>query len=129
MIYDDQATKQTGFGMAIGILLASFVVSTLLVPALTALIGGRSWWPSQIAEDGARGQPAPLTELNPSRTANRPPAHAIDAAHGHQRGRRCGAMVKMCGRTRHDRPRGRDLHDDNDTLRAALRQRGLSFRD
>jgi RND superfamily putative drug exporter len=65
MIYDDQATKQTGFGMAIGILLASFVVSTLLVPALTALIGKRSWWPSQIAEDSAPGQPEPLRELRP----------------------------------------------------------------
>ena len=28
MIYDDHATQQTGFGMAIGILFASFVVST-----------------------------------------------------------------------------------------------------
>jgi RND superfamily putative drug exporter len=65
MIYDDQATKQTGFGMAIGILFASFVVSTLLVPALSALLGKRSWWPSQIAEDAAPGRPEPLRELRP----------------------------------------------------------------
>lgn len=65
MIYDDQATKQTGFGMAIGILFASFVVSTLLVPALTALIGKRSWWPSQTAEHSAPSQPEPLRELKP----------------------------------------------------------------
>ena len=41
----------TGFGMAIEILLASFIVSTLLVPALTAMIGERAWWPSEIARD------------------------------------------------------------------------------
>jgi RND superfamily putative drug exporter len=65
MIYDDQGTKQTGFGMAIGILFASFLVSTLLVPALTALIGKRSWWPSQIAENSAPSKPEALKELRP----------------------------------------------------------------
>ena len=42
MIYDDHATKQMGFGMALGILFASFVVSTLLVPAITALMSRRA---------------------------------------------------------------------------------------
>ena len=32
MLNSDTGTKQMGFGMAIGILLASFVVSTLLGP-------------------------------------------------------------------------------------------------
>jgi RND superfamily putative drug exporter len=31
--------------MAFGILLASLVVSSVLVPALTALAGQRAWWP------------------------------------------------------------------------------------
>jgi RND superfamily putative drug exporter len=65
MIYDDYGTKETGFGMAIGILFASFVVSTLLVPALTALIGKRAWWPSEIARDPAPKQREPLRELRP----------------------------------------------------------------
>ena len=65
MIYDDQGTKQTGFGMAIGILFASFIVSTLLVPALTALVGKRSWWPSKLAEESAPSQPEPLKKLRP----------------------------------------------------------------
>jgi putative drug exporter of the RND superfamily len=47
MLYPDESTKQMGFAMAIGILLASFVVSSLLVPALTALIGEKAWWPSR----------------------------------------------------------------------------------
>ena len=33
--------------MAIGILLASFVVSSLLVPAVTTLAGARAWWPGR----------------------------------------------------------------------------------
>jgi putative drug exporter of the RND superfamily len=37
--------KQQGFAMAFGILLASLVVSSILVPALTALAGQRAWWP------------------------------------------------------------------------------------
>jgi len=36
-----------GFAMAIGILLASFVVSSLLVPAVTALVGDKAWWPGR----------------------------------------------------------------------------------
>ena len=39
------ATKQMGFAMAIGILIAAFVVSTLLVPALTALAGRAAFFP------------------------------------------------------------------------------------
>jgi RND superfamily putative drug exporter len=38
VVETDQNSKQTGFAMAFGILLAAFVVSTLLVPALTALV-------------------------------------------------------------------------------------------
>jgi putative drug exporter of the RND superfamily len=45
MLNDDANTKQIGFGMAVGILIASFIVSTLLVPAITTLIGRRAWWP------------------------------------------------------------------------------------
>jgi len=47
MLYPDEATKQVGFAMAIGILLASFVVSSLLVPAVTTLVGDRAWWPGR----------------------------------------------------------------------------------
>ena len=60
MIYDDQATKQSGFGMAIGILFASFVVSTLLAPALTALVGTRAWWPGDTATAAAHRPRKPL---------------------------------------------------------------------
>ena len=46
--------------MATGILIASFVVSSLLVPSIAALVGRRAWWP------GDRGRltrvPAPAAE-------------------------------------------------------------------
>jgi putative drug exporter of the RND superfamily len=62
MLYPDEATKQMGFAMAVGILLAALVVSALLVPALTALIGEKAWWPRQRAQarrKAAAGVPAP----------------------------------------------------------------------
>ena len=65
MIYDDHATKQMGFGMALGILFASFVVSTLLVPAVTALVGNRAWWPSEIAREPTRRHREPQPTLTP----------------------------------------------------------------
>jgi putative drug exporter of the RND superfamily len=36
---------QIGFGVAIGILISAFVVSTFFVPAITALMGHAAWWP------------------------------------------------------------------------------------
>ncbi|WP_433467225.1 MMPL family transporter [Spirillospora sp. CA-128828] len=37
--------KQMGFSVAIGIALSAFVMSTFLVPGLTAMLGHRAWWP------------------------------------------------------------------------------------
>jgi putative drug exporter of the RND superfamily len=62
LLYPDEATKQMGFAMAVGILLAALVVSALLVPALTALLGDKAWWPRQRARArraGSAGPPAP----------------------------------------------------------------------
>ncbi|MGX6448487.1 MMPL family transporter, partial [Patulibacter sp. S7RM1-6] len=50
----DAGSRQMGFAMALGILLAALVVSTILVPALTALVGTRAWWPSRAR--GAAGR-------------------------------------------------------------------------
>jgi RND superfamily putative drug exporter len=51
---------QIGFGVAIGILLSAFVVSTFFVPALTALIGHAAWWPGHAdrAKNDGSGPPA-----------------------------------------------------------------------
>jgi RND superfamily putative drug exporter len=40
---------QIGFAVTVGIALVSFVVSLLLVPAITALLGRAAWWPGRPA--------------------------------------------------------------------------------
>ena len=36
--------KETGFGLAAAVLIDSFIVRTLLVPSLMAMLGDRNWW-------------------------------------------------------------------------------------
>jgi putative drug exporter of the RND superfamily len=48
---------EIGFAVALGVLIDTFVVRSILVPALVWLVGDRSWWPST-AQSGAR---APIT--------------------------------------------------------------------
>jgi uncharacterized membrane protein YdfJ with MMPL/SSD domain len=60
-----------GLIVALGILLDTFVVRTIMVPALVELIGDRIWWPSTVrgggvlrerTEDGQRAEPEPAPE-------------------------------------------------------------------
>ncbi len=47
---------ETGFVIAFGVLLDTFIVRSVLVPALVLDIGPRIWWPSSLAKtDGATG--------------------------------------------------------------------------
>ncbi len=52
MLADDASLQQMGFGISAGIIIVAFVMSMLLTPALTALMGHRAWWP------GHRDEPA-----------------------------------------------------------------------
>ena len=63
MLEADEGSRQQGFAMAFGILLASLIVSSILVPALTALAGRRAWWPGRAA--GERTPPARIKEAAP----------------------------------------------------------------
>ncbi len=61
VVETDQSSKQTGFATAFGIMLAAFVVSTLLVPALTALVSRRAARPAPIRPSAVR---SPVSQPN-----------------------------------------------------------------
>jgi RND superfamily putative drug exporter len=44
-----QILLQIGITVAMGVLIDTFVVRSLLIPALTAFIGERAWWPSHLS--------------------------------------------------------------------------------
>jgi putative drug exporter of the RND superfamily len=55
------ALTEIGFTIAIGVLIDTFLVRSLLVPALVLEIGDRVWWPSALTHLAGRGgrEPAP----------------------------------------------------------------------
>jgi RND superfamily putative drug exporter len=58
-----------GFMVAVGILLDTFVVRTVMVPAAVELLGDRIWWPSD-----SKGGGGALTEERPERPAGATPS-------------------------------------------------------
>jgi putative drug exporter of the RND superfamily len=54
---------QGGFVIGVGILLDTFLVRTITVPAIAALVGRANWWPSGV---GARRSPAGRAEAQPN---------------------------------------------------------------
>ncbi|MER5501742.1 MULTISPECIES: MMPL family transporter [unclassified Streptomyces] len=45
LLAENTMLQQMGFAVAFGILLTAFVMAMLLVPAVTALLGRKAWWP------------------------------------------------------------------------------------
>ncbi|MDL4772295.1 MULTISPECIES: MMPL family transporter [Thermomonosporaceae] len=72
MISPQSMLAQIGFGVAIGILLSAFVMSAFFVPAITALLGHKAWWPGH--GDAPKAQPPKPEALEDDRfaTSGRP---------------------------------------------------------
>jgi RND superfamily putative drug exporter len=80
------ALTQLGIIVGLGILLDTFVVRTVVIPALFTLIGPKIWWPAFGADDIERTDefPTPVSGLRPhcdDRGIPRTPRHAPERAH------------------------------------------------
>ena len=60
---------ELGFGVAMGITLAAFVMSAFLVPGITAMLGHKAWWPGH-GDSKPQGHP-PLEDNRPREMAGR----------------------------------------------------------
>jgi RND superfamily putative drug exporter len=85
LLFGSLATMvQTGFIIGVGLLVDTFVVRTITVPALAAMIGRANWWPSTTT-DGLDAADTIDTEVAPS--AAQIPVHTPT-----QRGNRDGGL-------------------------------------
>ncbi|HKE52133.1 MAG TPA: MMPL family transporter, partial [Actinomycetes bacterium] len=55
---------ELGFAVSVGIVIAAFVMSTFLVPGLTAVLGRRAWWPGPVGTPD-RSAPVPARQVVP----------------------------------------------------------------
>jgi RND superfamily putative drug exporter len=55
--------RQLGLGVAAGILMDTFLIRTLLIPALVVLVGRWNWWPSRLSASSPSKAAAPATRL------------------------------------------------------------------
>ena len=83
--------REIGFGLAIGILLDTFVVRTVLVPSTVVLLGRWNWWPSKLSID------------DPWPTDDALRAAAARGAVTQRRARRRGRPRRARRQGRHDR--------------------------
>ncbi|MHB1710450.1 MAG: MMPL family transporter [Acidimicrobiales bacterium] len=49
--------QDIGFGLAVGILMDTFFVRTIMVPSMVVLLGRWNWWPSRLGRDEADALP------------------------------------------------------------------------
>jgi RND superfamily putative drug exporter len=64
----NEQNRQFGFGVAAGILMDTFLIRTLLIPALVVLLGRWNWWPTRLFRRGITSD----DEISPVSTASRP---------------------------------------------------------
>jgi RND superfamily putative drug exporter len=67
--------QQIGYGVAFGVVMDTFVVRTILVPAIVVVLGRRNWWPSGLWR---QGEPAPVDAVAPDPAPSEPLAIGSD---------------------------------------------------
>jgi putative drug exporter of the RND superfamily len=68
--------RDIGAGLAIGILMDTFLVRTLLVPSTVALLGRWNWWPSSMGRRDPRSTGPADVNVSAITTASQPPARS-----------------------------------------------------
>jgi RND superfamily putative drug exporter len=63
--------RDIGLGLALGVLMDTFLVRTLLVPSTVVLLGRWNWWPSKMSRMPAPAGPAELDTGEPSHDVRR----------------------------------------------------------
>jgi len=69
--------RDIGLGLALGVLMDTFLVRTLLVPSTVVLLGRWNWWPSKmsrISADLPTGRPEPVAAAEPAAASASGPA-------------------------------------------------------
>jgi len=61
--------RDVGFGLAIGVLMDTFLVRSLLVPSVVVLLGRFNWWPSKLAKDLVSSDSKVESEWSPEKGA------------------------------------------------------------
>jgi uncharacterized membrane protein YdfJ with MMPL/SSD domain len=73
--------RDIALGLALGILMDTFLVRTLLVPSIVVLLGRWNWWPSKITIDQAEPPAGPSGPAgNGQSAAGRPAPEAAATA-------------------------------------------------
>jgi len=67
---------QLGFIIGVGLLLDTFVVRTITVPALTVLLGEKNWWPSTVPNE--LKQRIPFSRREPVPAGPKPMTFPVD---------------------------------------------------
>ena len=64
---------QIGVAVAVGVLIDTFLVRSILVPALTTLVGDRAWWPSRVRRGPPPDGPTPDERVPDVPSPGQPP--------------------------------------------------------
>jgi RND superfamily putative drug exporter len=71
--------RDIGLGLALGVLMDTFLVRTLLVPSTVVLLGRWNWWPSKMSRTPAPPEPAEPSATEPG-TGTGEPSHDVRRA-------------------------------------------------